>query len=377
MATYLRIYYHSATADGDTPLVKKIQVLANKQIYIKRDLGGDQFLLLNFDFRNSREGIGSSPNGVLDGLYEYEVVGDDLYVKIAVKLPADTDIPQPNTPFLQVTSFPEVVFTATGETATFDMPTDTVPWIPGATFTYPEKQAIAVQAIKDMLLKKEEDIELASRYLDLNSDIPKHIAYWWRAAVCVVKGFFQNSDVDPLIVAEMAKQAAAGPTTRGDQITLLRNLTVLIGRFPTGPPFAAIWVETRNLNSPSDVRRKTILQVLETIGTAEDETFPLPASFDSTDESWIVENQPGIVSYDDGSPSSGDTVTASLVDYDGRVFGESWQWQAQQGSNWVDVASETANAYSNMPSGAYRVKVTYTDNYGSGNIAFGETLTIA
>ncbi|MYF53903.1 MAG: hypothetical protein F4166_08870 [Gammaproteobacteria bacterium] len=246
-----------------------------------------------------------------------------------------------------------------------------------SSLTYAEKQAIAVEEIEQMLLKKEADIENSSKFLDLNSVLPEHVGYWWRSAVSVVKRFFQDPDTDPLIVAEMAKQASAGPTTRNDQLTLLRNLNSLIARYPNGPTFGAIWVETRDLASPSDVTRKTMMEVLQTIGTEQDETYPLDSDFDSTDESWIIANQPGVVTYDNDSPALGETIQATITDYDGGVTNRRYRWQEQtQDGTWSNMSGANNRSWTIASAGTYRCRVLYTDNYATGQEAIGDEFTI-
>lgn len=383
MGTNLKINYMRSADLPGVNFIDKITVSADKVVDIKSHSTGGQTLVNRYDFSSAvaREASGQSPNGYSDLIYRYLVESDKVTLWIACVVPDDTPLPFPDYQEYEITDFPDYVFLAEDETETLEAITAYPQWVSALrTLTYAEKQAIAVHEVNKMLLKKEEDIENASKYLDLNPAIPTHVGYWWRSAVAVIKRFFQDPHTDPLIVAEMAKQGAAGPTTRQMQLVLLRNLTGLIRQFPKGPNFAAIWVETRNLNSPSDVQQKTIVEVIATRGTAADETYPMPADFDSTDESWIVANQPGIVTYDDDNPITGKTLQATLTDYDGGFRNVRYRWQSQaQDDTWSDMSGQ-ANRRRNWtvgPAGTYRCRVLYHDNYADDQEAIGNSFTVA
>ncbi|MDE0401698.1 MAG: hypothetical protein OXL96_28215 [Candidatus Poribacteria bacterium] len=283
-------FLRSADLPG-VPTVRKIIVSANRVIDINCHATGGEILNERYDFSSavSMRESKQSPNGYPDLIHRYHVTDDLLKVWIACVVPEGTDLPEPVEKWFEVTSFPQTLFLATGVTDGASAITGTVAWATAlSTLSDAEKKAIAIREIEAMFDKKEADIENANKYLDLHKDLAVHVAYWWRAAISVVKRFFQDTTVDKLITAEIAKQTAAGPSTRDDQLILLRNLLSLITQFPEGPNFGAVWVETRNLSSPSDVRRKTMLQVLATRGTDADETYPMAADFDSTDRSWVV-----------------------------------------------------------------------------------------
>ena len=283
-------FLQSADLSG-VPTIRKIRVSANRVIDINCHATGGEILNERYDFSSvvSMRESKQSPNGLLDLIYRYHVTDDLLKVWIVCVVPEGTDLPDIVEQWFEVTSFPQTLFLAEGVTDGDSAITGTVAWTTAlATLTDAEKKVIAIREIEAMFDKKEADIENANKYLDLHKDLAVHVAYWWRAAISVVKRFYQDTTVDKLIVARMAEEASKGPTTRNDQLTLLRNLLGLMTQFPEGPNFGAIWVETRNLSSPADVRRKTMLQVLATRGTEADETYPMPADFDSTDTSWLV-----------------------------------------------------------------------------------------
>lgn len=281
---HLKIQYVSHTSDRDIPIVKSIRVPEDKRVHIKRVLPSDREVISDFDFRNLPALEGTSGSGYYDSLYEYAIVGDDLYVTIAARMDEETSLPSPAYQEKSVT-VPATLFLATGETEGTENPTEIPRWLP--TLSLSEKKWLAIEAIYIWRAQKEEWLLNAQKYIDLHPELPAHIGYWLRSADCVLKIFFQ-SDTDPLIVRAMALEAAKGPATIDDPLVLFRNIKNVIAQFPSGPDFAAIWVETLNLSSPSDVVRKTILEVLQTRGTAADETYLLPAQYDSTDTSWLV-----------------------------------------------------------------------------------------
>lgn len=284
MSVHLKIQYVGNTSDRDIPIVNKIWVPEAGRVHVKRVLSGDREVVTDFDFRGIVGVQGSSGLGHLDTLSEYAIVDDELYATIAARVDENTPLPFPAYEEKVVTP-PGTVFLATGETDGNERVTEIPRWLP--TLNYRQKQELAIEAIMLWRVQKEEWLINAPKYIDLHPLLPVHIGYWLRSADCVLKIFFQ-SDIDPLIVRAMALEASKGPATIDDQLTLFRNIKNVIARFPSGPDFAAIWVETRNLESPSDVSRKTILEVLQTRGTAEEETYILPTQYDSTDTSWLT-----------------------------------------------------------------------------------------
>lgn len=281
---HLKIQYVSHTSDRDIPIVKSIRVPEDKRVHIKRVLPSDREVISDFDFRNLAAIEGTSGSGYYDTLYEYAIVGDDLYVTIAARMDEETSLPSPAYQEKSVTA-PATVFLASGETEGNENPTEIPRWLP--TLSLSESKQLAIDAISVWRAQKEQWLVNAQKYIDLHPALPEHIGYWLRSADCVLKIFFQ-SDTDPLIVRAMALEASKGPATIDDPLVLFRNIRNVIAQFPSGPDFAAIWVETLNLSSPSDVVRKTILEVLQTRGTAGDETYLLPSQYDSTDTSWLV-----------------------------------------------------------------------------------------
>ena len=72
------------------------------------------------------------------------------------------------------------------------------------------------------------------------------------------------------------------------------------------------------------------------------------------------------------APQVGDTITGAVMDPDGGVTGESWQWSRTTTpammDSWMDIAGETNAAYTvtEGDTGYYlRVMATYTDAVGT------------
>ena len=83
------------------------------------------------------------------------------------------------------------------------------------------------------------------------------------------------------------------------------------------------------------------------------------------------------------APQVGDTITGAVMDPDGGVMVESWQWARTMDpadmASWMDIQEETAAAYEVMASdaGSYlRVTATYTDGEGMGKMASEETMMV-
>ena len=385
MSTILKINYLISTDLPEIGNITKIIVAADRVLEIKCHDSGGQLLNQRYDFSSavSKSESCESPNVYSDLIYRYLIEDDDLTLWIACVVPDDTKLPIPAYQEYIVNDFPKTIFLAEGVPDGSEIITNSPSWVSElSTLTYAEKQQRAVAEVKEWRNQKEEWIENASRYIDLNPDIPKHIGYWMRSADRVIQKFFQDPDIDPLIVAEMAKQATKGPSTYDpdNPSMLFRNLLSVINTFPNGPDFSAIWVETLNLNSAADVERKTILQVLQTRSTQQNETYDLPSDYDSTETDWIVENQVGIVTYDNDSPASGDSITSTLTDHDGGIENIRYRWQEQsQDGSWSNMSGQSnrRQQWTVGTAGTYRCRVIYNDNYQDNNDAFGASFTIA
>lgn len=284
MSVHLKIQYVDYTSDRDIPVVKKIWVPEDNRVLIKRVLPGDQEVVTDFDFRGIDELHSTSGMGYFDNLYEYAVVDGELYVTIAARVDESTPLPSPSYQERSVDP-PATFFLATGESDRNERATELPRWLPMV--NYRQRQELAIAGIKAWRSQKVDWLLDAQKYVDLHPELPAHVGYWLRSADCVLKIFYQ-SDIDPLIVRAMARQASLGPAGVGNSLGLFRSIKEVIARYPSGPDFAVLWVETRDLQAASDVGRKTLPQVLQTRDTENDETYLLPTQYDSTDESWLV-----------------------------------------------------------------------------------------
>ena len=88
----------------------------------------------------------------------------------------------------------------------------------------------------------------------------------------------------------------------------------------------------------------------------------------------VTADDDGRVTLSDTMPTVGDTVTARIVDPDGGVTGESWQWAISPNgtSNWVLLLNATSSSYTPTAAnvGSYlRASASYTDAVGPGKSA--------
>ena len=88
----------------------------------------------------------------------------------------------------------------------------------------------------------------------------------------------------------------------------------------------------------------------------------------------VTADDDGRVTLSDMTPTVGDTVTARIVDPDGGVTGESWQWAISPNgtSNWVLLLNATSSSYTPTAAnvGSYlRASASYTDAVGAGKSA--------
>ncbi len=85
--------------------------------------------------------------------------------------------------------------------------------------------------------------------------------------------------------------------------------------------------------------------------------------------------KPGVVSLDSSMPVVGTAVNATLIDDDGSVSSEVWQWEsspAQENPEWSDITDATSSNYTPVAGDAgrlLRVFVNYTDGSGIGRMA--------
>ena len=384
MSTILKINYLKTNDLPNVGTITKIIVSSDRVIDIKCHDTGGEILNQRYDFSSavSKPSSCESPNVYSDLIYRYLIEEDDLTIWIACVVPDDTSLPSPDYQEYIIETFPFTIFLAQGISDSPEAITNSPLWVSNLNrLTYTEKQERAVIAIKEWRIQKEEWLAEVQRHIDLNPKLPEHLGYWLRSADRVIQRFFQDSNTDPLIVEQLAKIITAGPPTLGSQVALLRNLQSLITQFPNGPDFAAAWVTTLNLTQPSDVQSKELVQVIATRTNADpDETYDLPTDYDSTQDDWIVENQPGIVTYNIDSFVTGESIQATITDYDGGVSTRRYRWQQQQGDGtWLNMSGNANRQKSWIigSTGTYRCRVLYNDNYGNGQEAFGESFTVS
>lgn len=299
MATKLYINYVRRSDVPTAREVRKILLREDRHIRITHSVDGDQ-TATDYDFTASPT-TGTSevtPNGYADTIYRYLIDDSHLHVWIACAVPINMALPKPDYQVITATGA-ATVFLADGETGTIDESLTTSPpdWIPGA-LTTSEKKARAITAIKAWREQKRIWLLESPEYADLVPNISTHLGYWLRSGDWVINQEFTKPDAtryDYLIIAEIAKQAALGPRTLdpdGDgsyNVEFFQRLKAAAASFPNGPSFGALWVQTWDLTSVSDVTRVDdfTADVIQSHGQTLDRTYHnLPAAYDSTADYW-------------------------------------------------------------------------------------------
>ena len=120
--------------------------------------------------------------------------------------------------------------------------------------------------------------------------------------------------------------------------------------------------------SPPSFEERTIYSVTVT-ATDDDETAPLSGSLAVTVTVTDVEEE-GTITIDLPRGWDGTTFTARLVDDDGGITGEAWQWERSSNqSSWEDIADATSITYTAGDDDVnqyLRATVSYEDSRGSG-----------
>lgn len=241
---------------------------------------------------------------------------------------------------------------------------------------YSTKQEVAALELENWRKQKRVWLAELEQRSDLNPELVKHGGYWLRAADAALQIEFQDPDVDPAVVAQMARLAMKGAADIDSVDKFAENLNQYSTLFPTGPDRPMLWVTKGSGNGS--------LSECEQLDLADSHQYPagtLPSDYNPIATDWIVANQVGVATVDDDAPSPGDTVTVTLTDPDGIVGTPTYQWQRNVSDIWTDISSETAAAYAidaAETSGAqFRCLISYTDNYGPNQSAISPVVTVA
>lgn len=248
--------------DIDAPVVKKVIVRLNKNIHIKRVVGGSD-VVTEYNFRNSPPtGDSVSRPDYTDSIYQYQIDADgDVHVWIAVVVPSGTDVPEN---VIKTASVMASIWKLSSETWTLDPVSGTQPdWIPGA-LTDEQKKAKVVDALKRWRQQVKTWLLESPQYADLVPEIVKHLGWWLSAADYVLKDLWDKkvagtNTYDWLVLERVVEEAIKGPTTLdpdGDgsyNVEFFRELKAVIASNPNGPPRAGIWVNWWELTGSSNV----------------------------------------------------------------------------------------------------------------------------
>ena len=182
---------------------------------------------------------------------------------------------------------------------------------------------------------------------------------------------------------EVAENSPAG-TLVGGPITATANLDQPV-TYSGGGPDAELFdvasdtgqilvAEGAAFNYES-ARRTYDIEVVASTVAGPDSTITLTITVINVDEAGAITLSPV------GSPEVGKTVTATLIDPDEGVFGESWSWQrSADGTTWSDIIEANSETYTPVGADAgmqLRARVTYADSFGAGLILTESTPAVA
>lgn len=240
------------------------------------------------------------------------------------------------------------------------------------TATYATKQGIAIEAINAWRRQLRTWMRQASERAFGYEGLIEKVGAWLRAGDAALQREFQDEDVDPLIVAKMAREAAKGALDVVDVEQFIQSVY-----FAEDPPQHAILWVSRNLDT-GEVSR-TNLQDIVDYGEES-----LPDKYNSLDKQWIKGNQDGKIDLTALDAIVGTQLSAALTDPDGGIKNIKWQWQRHysmgpMANDWGDIAGATQLNY--IPKLAdvgqtLRVIATYTDNYAEGNTAISDETNV-
>lgn len=359
-----------------TKRTEKIEVRLDGHVFIAGIDGDDNSYIQEWDIRNvlaDRQYVDYTDDD-FDGepVLEAERTEGGIYrFVINVYYDESGTVPAMDTESL-IETFPAYpVWLSTDAEGSLDTATDTK----SVELTYVHKQQEAIDAIENVWRsQKRAWMREALEYSDVNPDLLKHAGLYLNAADQAIQNLFQDSSVDPLDVAEIARQAALGALDIDSVEKFAERLNEFIAFQPDGPAQASLWVR---INEETDDIERLDLSDSHNYG-------PFDSDYNSISHDWIVENQPGVVDIDNESPEAGDTMTATLTDYDGVKDGTtSWQWQKESATpdTYEDITGGTSAAYT-VPTGTasgtrYKAAVTYEDSYGPNQSAESKTIKVS
>ena len=132
----------------------------------------------------------------------------------------------------------------------------------------------------------------------------------------------------------------------------------------------------------ADTDNRYQITVVANDGT-NDATLPVTVMVVNVDEDGTLTLSASATEALTMAPQVGDTITGAVMDPDGGVTGESWQWARTTTpammDSWMDIAGETNAAYTVMDADeGYHLRATamYDDGEGVGKIASEETMMV-
>lgn len=365
-----------------TKRTEKVEVREDGHLFIAGTDGDGSSYIQEWDIRNvlaDRHYLDFSDDATFDGepiLEAERTLGEIYRVVMNVYYDESGTVPDIDTESL-IETFPAYpLWLSMDAQAQLSSPTDTK----SVSLTYAHKQQEAVDAIENIWRpQKRAWMRDALEYSDVNPDLMKYLGIFLNRAEQCIQSLFQDEDVDPLVVAEVAKVAAQGAS----DVDTIEEFSEWLHWYITSPYAdlldaaetpARIWVT---------VDGSTVTQIEATQTLTQGYNTPRQENYNSITHNWVVENQPGVVDIDDESPAAGDTMTASLTDYDGVKDGTpSWQWQQESSTpdTYEDISGATSDAYT-VPAGTtsgtkYKATVIYEDSYGPNQSAASKAIEV-
>ena len=249
------------------PVVKKVQVIGDKDLHIKRVMSNvDE--VWQYDFTGLPHlTTRGTPNSYADTIYRYQHDADGtLHVWVAV---VTDELPDERYQ-VQEHSAAATVWKATGEDNLVESATDAPTWIPGAISNSEWRDIvhdIKLPAWRNQIKKW---LMEAPQYGDLVPNIVTHLGYWLKSADFMIYRMWyprnggNGGAVSWEVLATFLDECLKGPSTLdpdGDgsyDAAFFQLLNQAATAYPTGPTFGALWVNWWDLNNnsdPSDVER--------------------------------------------------------------------------------------------------------------------------
>ena len=282
------------------PVIKKVQVIGDKDLHIKRVMNNvDE--VWQYDFTGLPHiTTRCTPDSYADTIYRYQHDDDGtLHVWVAV---VTDELPEVRYQ-IHEHSAAAMIWKATGEDSTVEVPTHAPTWIPGA-ISNNEWRDIAEAKLPVWRKQVKKWLMEAPQYAELIPDILTHLGYWLKSADYMIYFMWAKCDmashdaVSWEVFSKFMDECIKGPTSLdpdGDgsyEVLFFKRLAAGITSFSSGPTFGALWVNWWDLNNNSDVNdvervSNMVTEVLDAAYLAtRTESGYNPSTYDPFNEFW-------------------------------------------------------------------------------------------